>query len=198
MLKQKEMDALIKHYNTFLGNIEALDYTPAKDMPIKPQLLLSKKNKYRPYNIVTTVGLSEYKLRGTYSNCELMVLLDENWKFKLNNSNNNWPIELIYKIANALYLTDAEFGYGQYFINEGNKTFCPMTDMGVALIAVPAMLEKSFFELKMGKKSVNFFVITTATFDELKLIKHLGGVNFIQRYLLPEGEGAFVIRNNKL
>ena len=198
MLKDKEFNALIKHYNTYLGDVEQLEYSSSKDMMFKPKLILSRPNKYHNYNIIATAGLSEVKLRGTYTNCEFIMLLDPKWKFKLDSVNYNWPLELISKISNVIYVTGNEVGYGQYFINDGNKTFCPLTDMGVALIAVPAMLDKKFFEMKLGKKATNFFVITTATFDELKLIKHIGGISFIQRYLLPEGEDAFIVHNNKI
>lgn len=198
MLKDKEIYALIKHYHTYLGEIETLDYNSSKNMTFKPQLILSRPNQYHNYNVIATVGLSEVKLKGTYTNCEFIMLLDPKWKFKFDNTNHNWPLELINKISNVIYLTGNEVGYGQYFINDGNKTFCPLTDMGVAIIGVPAMFDKKFFEMKYGKKATNFFVITTATFDELKLIKRMGGISFIQRYLLPEGEDAFVVHNNKL
>ena len=199
MLKDKDLDALIKHYSKYLGEIDVVEYTPTKDMMFKPQLIVSKPNSIHPsYYVVATVGVSELKLKGAYTNCELIMLLDPKWKFKLDSQNNNWPLELLHKISNMIYLTDSEVGYGQYFINENNKTFSHMTDMGVALLGIPAMLDKKFFEMRSGKKAVNFFVLTTATFDELKLIKHMGGINFIQRYLLPEGETAFIVRNNKL
>ena len=198
MLKDKELDALIKHYNDYLGDIEMLEYTPSKNMMLKPQLILSRPNQMHQYNVIATVGLSEVKLKGSYTNCEIIILLDKDWKFKLDSINHNWPLEFMHKISNIIYLTDSKVGYGQYFINDGNKTFCPLTDMGVALIGVPAMLDKKFFEMKNGKKSTNFFVVTTATFEELKLIKHIGGINFIQRYLLPEGEDAFIVHNNRL
>ncbi len=194
-MKEKEIGAIIEHYKTHLGDIEVLEYNPTKDMPFKPQLIISKPNKYRKYNVISTLGVSNIKLKGgAYTNCELVLLLDKNWKFKLDNINYNWPLELMHTISNILYLTDIEMGYGKYFINNGNKTFAPMTDMGVALIGVPAMLDTRFFELRLGKKFVNFFIITTATMEELKLIKHMGGINFIQRYLLPEGEDAFIIK----
>lgn len=196
-MKDRELDALMRHYKDYLGDVELLVYEPNKDMPFKPQLILSRPNQYHSYNVIATVGVSDLKLRGTYSNCEFVILLDENWKFKLDNVNYNWPLELAHKISNIIYLTDSEMGYGKYFINEDSRTFSPSTDMGVALMGVPAMLDKRFFEMKTGKKAVNFFAITTATFEELKLIKRIGGINFIQHYLLPEGEDAFIVRNNK-
>ena len=198
MLKDKELNALIKHYKKCLGDIEVIEYTPAKDMMFKPQLILSKANARHPYHVVATVGLSELKLKGAYTNCELIVLLDEKWKLKFESKNYNWPLELLLKISNMTYLTDGAINYGQYFINDNNKTFSPLTDMGIALIGIPAMLDKNFFEMRSGKKTVNFFTLATATLDELKLIKHMGGINFIQRYLLPEGESAFIIRNSKI
>lgn len=197
MLKDKELQCLINHYATFLGEVEELDFTPSKNMPLKPRLLLSKATKYRPYHVVATVGMSEVKLDGTYPNCELIILLDGKWKF---NSSKiyDWPLELLHKISNAICLSDGEFGYGQYFISENGKPFSPFSEMGVALVAVPAMFDRKFFEMHFGKKTTNFFVVTLATFDELKLIKRMGGVTFLQRYLLPEGEDAFVVRNDKL
>lgn len=197
-MKTKELKAIIDHYNSNLGECEILDYKTSKDMPFKPKLILSRANKFRDYNVVATIGLSELKLKGIYPNCEFVVLLDKKWKFNFDNINSNWPLELLHKICNIIYLTDTEVGYGKYFINENNATFCPTTDMGVALIGVPAMFDTRFFDLKVGKKNVNFFIITAATFDELKLIKHMGGINFIQRYLLPEGEEAFILRNSKI
>ena len=197
-MKERELNAITEHYKSNLGEFEALNYTPSKDMPFKPQLILSRPNKYHDYNVVATIGMSDVKLKGgAYTNCEFVMLLDKNWKFKLDNVNHNWPLELINKISNVFYVTDTEMGYGKYFINENEKPFSPTTDMGVALIGIPAMLDTRFFELKSGKKYINFFIITTATLDELKLIKHMGGINFMQRYLLPEGEDAFIIRNNR-
>lgn len=196
-MKDKELQSLINHYATFLGDVEELNFTPSKDMPLKPNLILSRASDDRPYHVVGTVGMSEVKLDGTYSNCELIILLDKKWKF---NSSiiYTWVFELLHKIANAICLSDGEFGYGQYFISENGQPFAPSTEMGVALMAVPAMLDRKFFEMHYRKKTTNFFVVTLATFDELKLIKRMGGVGFIQRYLLPEGESAFVTHNDKL
>ena len=197
-MKEKELNAITEHYKTYLGELEVLNYTPNINMPFKPQLVVSRANKFHDYNVVATIGVSDIKLNGgAYTNCEFVMLLDKKWKFKLDNQNYTWPLELVHKISNILRSTNFEMGYGKYFINDSDKTFSPNTDMGVALIGIPAMLDKRFFELKMGKKYVNFFIITTATVDELKLIKHMGGINFMQRYLLPEGEDAFIIRNNR-
>lgn len=197
MLKDKEWQALIEHYSKFLGEWEYLDFTPSKNMPVKPKLVLSRASKLRPYNVVATAGMSGIKLHGTYSSCELVILLDEKWKFN-NSAIYSWPLDLIHKIVNAICLSDGEFGYGQYFINENCKPFGSLTEMAVALMAVPAMFDKGFFELRCGKKKTNFFVLTLATVEELKLIKRMGGVGFIQRYLFPEGETAFVVHNDKM
>lgn len=198
MLKDKELEELINHYNKYLGEMEVVQYSADPNVVFKPQFVISKANKTRPYHIVATVGLSGIKLKGSYQYCELMILLDEKWKLKFESKNYNWPLELLLNISNTAYLTGKSISYGQYFVNNGDRPFSPLTDMGVALVGVPAMLDKNFFELRRGKKPVNFFVLTTATFDELKLIKHMGGINFIQRYLLPEGESAFIVRNNKI
>lgn len=193
-MKNKEIDAMAQHYKTHLGDFEVLDYLSSNDLPFKPQLIWSKPNKTHKYHVISTVGVSDIKLKGIYNHCEFAILLDKNWKFKLDNANHNWPLELLHKVSNIAYLTKEEIGFGKYFVNEGNKSFAPITNMGVALVCIPAMFDSRFFELKSGKKLVNFFVITTATMDELKLIKHIGGINFIQRYLLPEGEDAFIIK----
>lgn len=197
-MKEKELNVILEHYKSNLGQFEYLEYTPTKNMPLKPKLILSRPNKYHDYNVIATLGMSDIKLKGgAYTNCEFVLLLDKDWKFKLDNVNYNWPLELIHKLSNVVYLTDIEMGYGKYFVNENEQTFSPKTDMGVALIGIPAMLDTRFFELKNGKKYTNFFIITTATLEELKLIKHMGGINFMQHYLLPEGEDAFIIRNSR-
>lgn len=195
MLKDKELQSLINHYSKFLGELEDFEFIPSKNMPIKPNLVISRASKTRPYHVIATIGMSGVKLKGTYPNCELVLLLDEKWKFN-NTTSYNWPFELLHKIVNAVGLSNGEFGYGQYFINENGKPFGVLTDMSVALMSVPAMFDKGFFELNTGKKKTNFFVVTLATAEELKLIKRMGGVGFIQRYLFPEGEGAFIVHNN--
>ena len=194
-MKEKVLSAIIEHYKSNFGEIEMVDFKPSKNMPLKPQLILSRPNKHHDYNIIATLGVSDVKLKGLYSNCEFLVLLDKDWKFKLDNVNHNWPLDLLHKISNIIYLTNTEVGYGKYFINDNNTPFSPTTSMGVAILSLPAMLDPRFFELKVGKKTKNFFVITTATFEELKLIEHIGGINFVQRYLLPEGEEAFILQD---
>ena len=194
-MKEKEKKTLLEHYKLYLGDFETLDFAPNNELPFIPKLIISHPNKFHDYYVVATVGVSDLKLKGrAYTNCEFVVFLDKSWKVKFDNPNYNWPLELIHKISNIIYLTDTEIGYGKYFINEGNKTFSPITDMGVALIGIPVMMDTRFFEFKLGKKLVNCFVVVTATLKELKLIKHIGGINFIQHYLLPEGEEAFILK----
>lgn len=193
-MKNKEVDVVIKHYESNLGAIELLEFEPSKEMKFKPQLVLSRPNKYHDYNVVATLGMSDIKLKGIYSNCEFLILLDKNWKFKLDNINYNWPLDLLHKICNTICNQKLEVGYGKYIVNDDEKTYCRGTNMCTSVMCLPAMFDPRFFQLKMGKKYKNFFVITTATVDELNIIKHLGGINFVQRYLLPEGEDAFILR----
>ncbi len=198
MLKEKEALGLKYHYDKFLGDMEELNYTSSSSGSINLKFLLSRANKDRNYHIISTIGLSGIKSSGIYPYSELMIMLDSNWKFKMDNPNYNWPFELLNKIAYAIAYNDIHIKYGQYFANDKNRPFSALTDMGVALVALPYMLNNKFFELKNFKKRVNFFLITTATLEELRLIKNIGGINFIQRYLLPEGESSFVLHNKKI
>jgi len=145
-MKEKDLDAIIKHYKSNLGDFDVLEYVPSKDMPFKPQLIMSAPNQFHDYNVISTIGVSDIKLKGgAYTHCEFVLLLDKKWKFKMDNPNYTWPFELLHKISNIVYLTDTEVGYGKYFINEENKTFSPLTNMGVALVGIPAMLDTRFF-----------------------------------------------------
>lgn len=194
-MKDKDLKLLISHYKDCLGDIELLDYNPIKQRKFNPQLILSRPNKLHDHNIVATVGLSEVKLKGLYNNCELVIILDKKWKFKLDNIKWSWPLELLNFVCNQINSKKPEIGYGKYFENEKKQTFSPTTNMSVALLAIPAMFDIKLFEFWNGKKRTNIFVVTTATSDELKLIKKIGGINFMQHYLMPEGEDAFVFHN---
>ena len=194
-MKDKELKALINHYKDCLGDIELLEYEPIKKRKFNPQLILSRPNKMHDYNVVATVGLSDIKLKGLYNNCELAIILEKNWKFKLDNVKWSWPFELLNIVCNQISAKKSEIGYGKYFENEKHQTFSPTTSMSVAILGIPAMFDVKFFELWNGKKRTNFFIVTTATNDELKIIKKIGGINFIQHYLMPEGEEAFVFHS---
>ena len=73
-MKTKEINAIIEHYKSNLGELEVIDYRPSKDMPFKPKLVLSRANKFRNYHVVATIGLSELKLKGIYTSCEFVIL----------------------------------------------------------------------------------------------------------------------------
>lgn len=191
-MKDKELKALISHYNNCLGDVELLEYNSIKKSKFKPQFVLSRPNKFHDYNVVATVGLSDVKLKGLYNSCELVVFLDKKWKFSLDNIKWSWPLELLNNICNEISSTKPEIGYGKYFENDNKQTYSPTTNMSVAILGIPAMFDVKLFEFWNGKKRTNIFVLTTATTDELKLIKKIGGINFIQHYLMPEGEEAFI------
>lgn len=191
-MKDRDLKTLLTHYKECLGDIEILEYNPIKKGKFKPQFIVSKPNKLHDYSVVATVGLSDIKLKGLYNNCEVAIILDKKWKFNLDNIKWSWPFELINFVCNKIYAQKPEIGYGKYFENEGNKSFSPTTNMSVAMLAIPAMFDVKFFEFWDGKKRTNIFIITTATNDELKIIKKIGGINFMQHYLMPEGEEAFI------
>ena len=194
-MKDKDMKLLISHYKDCLGDIELIEYNPIKKRKFNPQLILSRANKLHDYNVVATVGLSDTKLKGLYNNCELAIVLDKKWKFNLDNIKWSWPFELINFVCNQIVAKKPEIGYGKYFENEKKQTFSPTTNMSVALLAIPAMFDVKLFEFWNGKKRTNVFIITTATNDELKIIKKIGGINFMQHYLMPDGADAFMFHS---
>lgn len=198
MLKQKEISGLMSHYERFLGPVEELQFPIDSTEPSNLKFLLSRATEERNYHIISTIGLSDIKSSGCYPYSELIIMLDPKWKFKLDNPNYTWPLDVLNKIYEAIANKDVHIKYGQYFANDKNRTFSALTDMGVAVVALPYMLNNKFFEFKNFKRKTTFFLITCATLEELKLIKGIGGINFIQRYLLPEGESSFVLHNKKI
>lgn len=194
-MKDNDFKTLINHYKESLGDIELLEYNPIKRGKFTPKFVLARPNQFHDYNVVATVGLSDVKLKGLYKNCELLILLDEKWKFKLDNVKWSWPLELLNTLCNEIGSKKPELGYGKYFENTKHETYSPTTNMSVSILGIPAMFDVKFFEFWNGKKHTNFFVVTTATNSELNIIKKIGGINFIQHYLMPEGEDAFVLDN---
>ena len=59
-------------------------------------------------------------------------------------------------------------------------------------------LKEAMKNQEKAKLSVIRMVKGAIQMEELNLIKRMGGINFIQRYLLPVGVEAFIVRQDTL
>ena len=79
------------------------------------------------YYIVSTVGLSNYKMTGKSKFVELILYLDEDWNFISKEEKFCWIYELIHRFASDFYLSKRKFEVGQVFHTQGGNTFSPYT-----------------------------------------------------------------------
>lgn len=199
-MKTKERLLIEEHYAKYLGD-KISRYKPLdknNDLPVDVEYIISRATRDCPYNVIATLGMSEYKNAGVYKYTELIMLLDEDWKLISPETRYNWPYTLLKKLANIPYLTKTEIKYGSYFINENNKPFDSSCEMCGAVVGLPINFDQRFFTLEINKrKTINFFLVTTATKNEISLLKKMGGINFIQSYLLSDGEDGLVVYSER-
>lgn len=160
-------------------------------------IVIFRANNGRPYHILSTVGLSSYKMRGKSKRVELILYLDKNWNLFSESAEFTWVYELLQKVSSVFHHSQKPFEYGQTFITEGSNTFSPYTQMNSAILYYPVGLVNDSWSLKVGGNKIDFYLTTTATYREYALIRKMGALSFVKNYLLDEGDVEGLVVFNK-
>lgn len=161
-------------------------------------IAIFRANNGRPYHILSTVGLSSYKMKGKSKRVELLLYLDKNWNLFSQNEEYTWVYSMLQHISSAFYESAKNFEYGQTFLTRGSNTFSPYTQMNSAVLYYPIGLDNDSWSLSLGLgKKVDFYLTTTATYREYALIRKMGGMSFVKNYLLEDGDIEGLVVFNK-
>lgn len=196
----KDNSQLIKeHLQKYIGSkISITKNLDFQDKDLKFEIIIFRANNGRPYHIVSTVGLSNYKMKGKSKSIEILLYLDKSWNLFSSDEQFSWVYNMIKQIANAFYVAKRPFEYGSCFLTTGSNTFAPCTKLNSAVLYYPVGLDNDSWSLKTGfNKKIDFYLLTCATYREYALIRRMGGLSFVKNYLLEEGDLENLVVFNK-
>lgn len=191
---------IVKHLEKYIGSKVTLTKTiDAEEYGLGFDLVVFRANLGRPYHILSTVGLYKYKMSGKYKNIELMCYLDKDWNLFSKEEKFTWIYGLLQQLSTAFWISKRNLAYGQLYLTEGSNTFCPYTEMSSAILYYPTGIDNDMWSLKLGMgKKVSFFLVTCATYREYSIVRKMGGLSFVQDYLLDDGDlNNLVVFNKK-
>ena len=192
-------NTIIKHLEKYVGSKVTITKTiKAEEYGLGFDLVVFRANIGRPYHILSTVGLYKYKMSGQYKHIELMCYLDKDWNLFSEDEKYTWIYYLMQQLSTAFFVSERNLEYGQVYLTEGSNTFCPATEMNSAILFYPIGLDNDMYTLKLGfGKKVNFFLVTCATYKEYSIVRRMGGLSFVQDYLLDDGDVDNLVIFNK-
>jgi len=191
---------IISHLEKYVGSKVSLT-KHFKDEKTKMEFDLAffHANRGRPYHIVATVGISKYKMMGKSKRAEFILYLDKNWNLFSEDEQYSWVYKMMAEVASGFYVSGREVGYGQTYVSLGANTFSPVTEMNSAILYYPVGLDNDSWKLKVSfSKKVDFYLLTTATYREYAIVRKIGGLSFVNNYLLEDGDlNNLVVFNKK-
>lgn len=189
---------IVKHLEKYIGCKVTMTKTiPAEEYGLGFDLVIFRANVGRPYHILSTVGLYKYKMSGKYKNIELMCYLDKDWNLFSEEEKYTWIYKLLQQLSTAFWVAERNLSYGQVYLTEGSNTFCPTTEMNSAILYYPIGIDNDMWTMKVGMKKINFFLVTCATYKEYSIVRKMGGLQFVQEYLLEDGDLDNLVVFNK-
>ncbi len=189
---------IVKHLEKYIGSKVTMTKTiPAEEYGLGFDLVIFRANVGRPYHILSTVGLYKYKMSGKYKNIELMCYLDKDWNLFSEEEKYTWIYKLLQQLSTAFLVAERNLSYGQVYLTEGSNTFCPTTEMNSAILYYPIGIDNDMWTMKVGFKKINFFLVTCATYKEYSIVRKMGGLQFVQEYLLEDGDLDNLVVFNK-
>lgn len=190
---------IMAHLEKYVGaKITMTKHFVSNDKSLEFDLAFFRANRGRPYHIVSTIGLSELKMTGKHKRVEFVIYLDKDWNLFSDKEEFSWVYSMLCRIAKGFYNAKRDMSYGQTYLTTGSNTFSPYTEMNSAILYCPVGIDRAGWKMKVGfNKKIDFFLITTATYREYAIIRRLGGLSFVDQYLLEDGDLEHLVIFNK-
>lgn len=166
------------HFNTYLGKSHACFFDASSDITIS----WIKATDHRPFHILYTKGMSNYKMPVPDdipgSDCleyaELMVYLPSDWPIgdaEFENDNNYWPVHLLKSIALFARQNQTYVMEGDTFPNGVDASNIANTGFGCALIMPPYLFTcEEFLKLETSTgQIINFYSVIPLYKQEMEL-----------------------------
>lgn len=160
-LTNEEMQLINEHVEKYIGPIDQVLHELVST-GIHLDILHIKPSKKLPFNILVTMGASEYKmnmpenLADHFSYAEYVIFLPKDWHMSQadwKNDDNYWPIRMLKEIARMPNTYNTWLYYG-HTIPNGNpsKPYSSNTKLDGCLITFPYLINEEFLILNSHKK----------------------------------------------
>ncbi len=210
-LKLKDMIEIQNHYKKYFEEIGAKDSgVIIHELDTKDGMHVDfvhyLATEEFPYQIIATMGMSGYKMKGTpHNRMELIMLLPKDWKFdeeSIHKEEYFWPFRTLTLATRLPLYNDTFLAVGHTFsIDEDYTPFAPCTDMCAGFITQPYFCypQVRFLEYgKLFKRKVYFACFTTLNKEEFDLEKKIGFDEFFNKQLEKEnGYDDIVVQNHR-
>ena len=186
-MKNKEMDKLIKHFDTYFEQSDCTVLHPVESGKLHIDVLLYKPSEKYPFWKLVTLGASDYKMPkrentvGQFNEYIMFVDKDVNLYDKETVS---WFYKKLVLIGSFAYYNKTHITYGHSFEWENEDAD---DEMIVAFVAFPQVIENvGILRCKMGMgKTVACLQVVLLNRDDLNMLMQTGPYAFSE-YLYPE------------
>mgnify|MGYP003315154190 CR=1 FL=1 len=188
-MKTKEMDKLIKHFDTYFEQNDSTVLHPIVDDGLHIDVLMYKPNGKYPFWKLVTMGASDYKMPpiqntvGQYN--EYIMFVDSEVDLE-DKDVLIWYYSKLLTVATYAYFNKIHITYAHSFEWENED---PDDEMVAAFIEFPQIIATpAILKCKLGlTKTVACLQVVLLNKDELEKLMQIGPMAFSE-YLYPENE----------
>lgn len=186
-MKAKEMDKLIKHFDTYFGQEEPTVIHPVVDNGLHIDVLMYAPNEKFPFWKLATMGASDYKMPPVQNtvglNNEYIMFIDSETDLT-DNEVLMWYYEKLLTVATFAYYNKTHITFAHSF--EWENEF-PDDEMIAAFIEFPQIIGTTgILKCKLGlMKTVTCLQVVLLNKKDLEKLMEIGPIAFSD-YLYPE------------
>ena len=190
-MKTKEMDKLIKHFDTYFEQDDSMVLHPVVDAGLHIDVLMYKPNKKYPFWKLVTMGASDYKMPSVPNTVglhnEYIMFVDS--EIDLTDKDVlSWYYENLLTVATYAYFNKTHITFGHSFEWKPEKTD---EEMIAAFIEFPQIIGTTqILKCKLGlMKTVACLQVVLLNKKELEKLMEIGPIAFSD-YLYPEDDSS--------
>lgn len=187
---EKTIEAISGHIEEYVGPIDGVFHEIVSDK-VHLDVHMVPPGKKRPFHTLVTSGMSDRPMTvpddfpgSRYA--ELCVLLPEDWKLSQKAFEKErwyWPVRWLKTLARLPHDYDTFLDHGHTVPNgDPPEPYAGDTDFCCMLVAKPVMFDKGFRKLKLGKKTISFFVLLPLYAEEVALKLERGTEELLDRF----------------
>lgn len=190
-MKTKEMDKLIKHFDTYFEQDDSIVLHPIVDDGLHIDVLMYKPNGKYPFWKLVTMGVSDYKMPPIQNtvglNNEYMMFVDSEVNLE-DKETLMWYYNKLLMVADFAYYNKTHITYAHSFEWENED---PDDEMIAAFIEFPQIIgTTAILKCKLGlMKTVVCLQVVLLNKEELEKLMKIGPIAF-SNYLYPEDDST--------
>lgn len=184
------IEAISAHIEEYVGPIDGVFHEIVSDK-VHIDVHVVPPGKKRPFHTLVTSGMSDRPMTlpddcDSPRYAELCVLLPEDWKLTQKAFEKErwyWPVRGLKQLARLPHDYDTFLDHGHTVPNgDPPEPFADDTDFCCWLVAKPVMFDKGFRRLKLGRKTIAFYVLLPLYEEEVRLKLDRGTGELLDRF----------------